>query len=234
MSFDSLSGISGFILIISILLIACGLEVFASRKRIGICVLIFSVICFSVSLKIFCSIDDDLYHSSNNSYSIKFCDMDYEKDDDVLMAKDRYNISYDGYDSNIKIWAYNTEKVKEFYNKYSNEEHYYDYLEVKSRQQNITPSVLSSLIFTGSSLKNFVSQDISIVPNTGVITTSGKITACSKDNKTYYMINEYLFCGQDADEKISKLVDKGQVTIKFAYDKSYANGNEFFKYKIFE
>ncbi len=68
MSFDSLGSISGFILIISILLIAFGLEVFASKKRIGICMLIFSVICFSASLKIFCSIDDDLYHSSNKSY----------------------------------------------------------------------------------------------------------------------------------------------------------------------
>lgn len=232
MSFDSLSGISGFILIISILLIACGLEVFASRKRIGICVLIFSVICFSVSLKIFCSIDDDLYHSSNNSYSIKFCDMDYEKDDDVLMAKDRYNISYDGYDSNIKIWAYNTEKVKGFYNRYNHDEHYYDYLEVESKQQKMTLSIIGSLIFSNSTLENFVNQNVKITSNTGIVKTTGTIRALNENNKTYYLINEYLLCGEDTDNRINELVGRENVNLCLAYDVSTANGNEFFQYKI--
>lgn len=181
MSFDSLSNVSGFILILSILLIVCGLQVFDSKKRIGIFLLTFSIISLCVSLRISCSIDDDLYHSSNNSYSIRLCDMYY--DNKVLMAKDRYNISFDGYDSDIKIWAYNTEKVRDVFNKYNDYEHYYDYLEVSSIQNEITPSVISSLIFTNSTLKDFVRQDVKVVSNTGVVTTTGSIKSQSKDGQ---------------------------------------------------
>lgn len=232
MSFDSLANVSGFILILSILLIAYGIQAFVSKKRIGIFLLTFFIISLCVSLRISCSIDDDLYHSSNNSYSIRLCDMYY--DNEVLMTKDRYNISFDGYDSDIKIWAYNTEKVRDVFNKYNDYEHYYDYLQVSSIQNKITPSVISSLIFKNSTLKDFVKQDVKVVSNTGVVTTTGSIKSQSKDGKTYYLINEYLFCGEDIDNKISEITDNGEVTLHFAYDKSYANGNEFFRYKIID
>ena len=230
MSFNSLSEISGLIIVICMLLMGYSLERIAAKKHKYICILVASTICSFISIKIFSSIDDDLYISSNNSYSIKLIDMYY--DDSILMTKDRYNISIDGYDSDIKIWAYNTKKAKEVFNKNNNSDHFFDYLQVSSKQNKITPSVLMSLLFTKCNLESFVIQDINLKPNTGVVNVTGDLKSVTKDEKTYYLIDEYILCGQDVDSRISAISDKGKVTLNISYDIEKANGKEFFKYKI--